>query len=513
MSIERKLVIGIITSTELLRKLRGDIQAELFTSTSAQYIVQWCLEYFDEYGKAPEGDLESLYFQKLHSGVIPKDIAEEFESELLPELSEEFEEDGVNVEYLLQMGHEYLKEQSMRVLIKKAEMLLDKGEMQDAEHLLKEFKTTVTPEDEVELTSVDVGECIREAIEATYTPVIEFGGALGKIWNGEMVKGGFVAFLAPEKRGKSIMLMELAKRAKQQGRRVAFIQAGDMTRNQMIRRMAINISGKVLSENKAGVQYMPLKDCVMNQLNLCSKSVRECSFGVFEDSGWDEKSLRNEVTFMDIQESLKNDPDYKTCHNCKEFQHRHWGAVYMKQHKVNLLTTEGAIKEWRKFMGKNDKNFRLATYANGALTVEKLERLLDTWQMEGFVPEVILLDYADLVELEKYREERHKQNQVWKKLRGISQLLDCLLITVTQSDAASYEQDTLKLKNFSEDKRKYAHVTAMFGLNWDKHGREKKLKLMRINQLVLREDEFESTESVYILQQLNLYRGICDSFI
>ena len=69
----------------------------------------------------------------------------------------------------------------------------------------------------------------------------------------------------------------------------------------------------------------------------------------------------------------------------------------------------------------------------------------------------------------------------------------------------SYEKDRLGLSNFSEDKRKYSHVTAFYGLNQDKKGREKRFGIMRINELILREDEFDTAREITILQ--NLRRG------
>ena len=51
-----------------------------------------------------------------------------------------------------------------------------------------------------------------------------------------------------------------------------------------------------------------------------------------------------------------------------------------------------------------------------------------------------------------------------------------LVVTATQADANSYDRTSLKMSNFSEDKRKLAHVTAMYGLNQDPAGREKGIK-------------------------------------
>ena len=45
----------------------------------------------------------------------------------------------------------------------------------------------------------------------------------------------------------------------------------------------------------------------------------------------------------------------------------------------------------------------------------------------------------------------------------------------------------------------------MYGLNQDKKGREKEIGITRINKLVVREEEFNLSSFVYVLQ--NLRRG------
>ena len=102
---------------------------------------------------------------------------------------------------------------------------------------------------------------------------------------------------------------------------------------------------------------------------------------------------------------------------------------------------------------------------------------------------------------------------MWKNLRALSQERHVLLITATQADKDSYKKGRLSLSNFSEDKRKLAHVTAQYGLNQDPQGREKKLGIMRINEIVVREGEFSSDNEVYVLQDLATGRPFLESFV
>jgi replicative DNA helicase len=85
---------------------------------------------------------------------------------------------------------------------------------------------------------------------------------------------------------------------------------------------------------------------------------------------------------------------------------------------------------------------------------------------------VVVVDYADNLVPASREDYRHRVNAVWQGLRKISQERRCLLLTATQTDAASYEKSEIRLGNFSEDKRKYGHVTAIGTIDQDADERE-----------------------------------------
>ena len=68
------------------------------------------------------------------------------------------------------------------------------------------------------------------------------------------------------------------------------------------------------------------------------------------------------------------------------------------------------------------------------------------------------------------------------------------------------------MSNFSEDKRKLAHVTAQYGLNQDPQGREKKLGILRVNEIVVREGDYSNDREVHIHQDLAAGRPFLESF-
>ena len=95
-------------------------------------------------------------------------------------------------------------------------------------------------------------------------------------------------------------------------------------------------------------------------------------------------------------------------------------------------------------------------------------------------------------------------------MRRLSQERHCLVVTATQANAASYDKKVLTMMNFSEDKRKMAHVTAMFGLNQTPD--EKRQNLMRVGPIVIREGEFNSLNTVTVLQCLDIGRPYIGSY-
>lgn len=505
---ERKIIIGLITNTDFCKQIQFDWNPLYIESPTALLLSKWCWEYFKKYGRAPMRDIETIYIKKLKKG-LDQELAEEIETEILPSLSEEYE--NTESTYLLEETRAYFKERQIILHTETLTALLEKNKVEEAEKEIHNFKLNTYAEEEgVDLSNPNVLPKIDQAFDSTYQTLITFPGALGKFWNEQLVRGGLVALLAPEKRGKTFWLLEFMMRAYKQGRKVAFFQAGDMTENQQLIRICIYLAKKSNKEQYCGKQYIPVLDCIKNQADTCTKQIRECQFGLFNET---EENIRKNIERQQLIEALQENPKYKNCYNCKEFADSRWGTIFYKEETIATpLTAKQAKRLIQKFFIDSKRNIKLSTHANGTLTIPKIKGILSKWKLEeNFVPEIVLVDYGDLIESDD-KEERQKQNKVWKAFRGLSQEMDNLWIVPTQADAASYKKNRLELDNFSEDKRKFAHVTAMYGLNQDPQGREKALGLMRINRMVIREGDFHSSQEVYVLQNLAIGRPFLGSY-
>jgi len=407
---------------------------------------------------------------------------------------------------------EYFIERQLEINNEEVQSALDKGDIKLARQLREDFKLVVGGEDEgLDLADKDIDAKIDAALKDADTPVVKFHGALGEFWNSELTKGSFVSLLAPEKRGKTFTLLEFMMLAYEQGVETAFFQAGDMTEAQQIVRTAIYLTQKSNKAKFCGKQYIPVLDCIKNQTDNCNRRIRASPFGVFKEKT--EEQIRKEITYEEILEAKKGNKFYKNCYNCINWQNHPWGTVWLEEfdNGADPMTASEAKKAWHKFFDNTDK-VKLSTHANGELTIPKMISVLESWKRIGFKPKLILLDYADLVEAAKVGDMRHLINYVWRSLRGITQTYDALMVAPTQADAKAFEQELLKLGNFSEDKRKLAHTTAMYGLNQDPNNREKKLGIMRINKIVVREDSFHYSDVVHVLQHLQIGRPNLGSY-
>ncbi|HQJ90480.1 MAG TPA: hypothetical protein PLB70_07680 [Paludibacteraceae bacterium] len=511
---ERQIVIGLITSKEYLQGLQRVWNPQFLESSTARLLASWCWEYFDAYGEAPANNITNIYYQKIKDTRLSRDVAEEIEQDILPLLSQEYVKEGFNVDYLLKQTIDYFTQRNLLLFSDtiRNTIELGKGDLHQriisAERIATEYRSLpVGTNDSLNLNTEEALEHVERAFADAEECLIRYPRQLGEFWNDQLTAGSFVAFMGIEKRGKTYFLLDMAIRASRQKRKVVFFQAGDLTERQLLKRICVYLTQKSNLKRYCGTIWEPVRDCVYNQLDDCERPERECAFGVFENRTID--YLRHDITQEELIAAYQANPDYCPCSNCPEYETNPWGCPWIREVKIDApLQVDEAKRAVSDFFIENKRYFKLSTHLNDTLTVKQIEALLDTWErQEQFVPDVIVIDYADLLTTEEHLEERPRQNKIWKGLRRLSQQKNQpLVVTATQANAQAYLRDRLRREHFSEDKRKYAHCTAMWGLNQDVKDREKHIGIMRLNNLVIREGEF-FTNSGEVTVLMNLRRG------
>ena len=271
-------------------------------------------------------------------------------------------------------------------------------------------------------------------------------GALGDLI-GDFCRQDFVAVAAPMKRGKTYWLQEIAIEAMQRELNIVFYSF-EMSEKKMLRRIYQQILGETKNEYIAEINY-PYFD--------------------------------------------------------------HDGRIKFRKSNKKGLSTEMIERRRKRLVKYMHNKFLLCTYPTGSINVDDVRNHLDTLlHFNNFVPDVIVIDYADIMAPERFssRDERHKLNDTWKALRGLAQERNCLVVTATQTNRSTFNKD-IEESDIAEDIRKLAHATTVIALNQDKE--DKKNNIMRVKVLVSRDDVFHVDDEVIVLECREVGRCYVDS--
>jgi hypothetical protein len=245
-------------------------------------------------------------------------------------------------------------------------------------------------------------------------------------------RGWLRGIVGSAKRGKTWMLQELAYQAMFAKKRVVFISL-EMDSWRLTRRFYKGITGQLdglLDEEKGRVIKIPVFDCQRNQNNTCKFPRRVGNVGV-EDK-----------------------EHYKICMFCrnrklinKEEGKPMWQPmVYLDEQYKHRMTLSAIRKSARDFTRyKGSRLFRLAHFPAFSATLRDIESAIDTLEFrDNFVPDVIVIDYADIIKGDSQLDDTAMANRIWMALKGLASRRSCLVITATQGNRASFGHDTIQ---------------------------------------------------------------------
>ena len=447
---ERQIVTAMIVDPDVLAAVSARYESGMLPSRWAAIVAGWCVDYHRKYRKAPGKDVEGLFRQWVADKSPDPDTAKAVER-FLAGLSGDYVrlKKKLNPQFVIDTAARFFRRARAEQVADEIKAKVAAGDVEAAEKLYADYR----PADIAAAHGISVLKDLnplKAAFRAKREPLVTFPGALGTFFGDVLGRGNFVCLMGPVKTGKSFWLLELAWTAVEQGRQTALFQIGDMTQNQMYMRLASRIAG------------VPTK----------ARS--------------DGQPVRYPTRFV------SGEPP--------EFEDREFGE---------LLTLKQARRAFRKAAGEyGDDLLRMAVYPNSTITAAGLEGVIDGWgRLDGWVPDVVVIDYLDLIAPPKgYNESRDQINATWKHLRAMNQKLNCLLVGATQVKATGFTAETLDKEHFSEDNRKLAHVDGMVGLNQTRE--EKDSQVMRLNWVVRREADFSAEHFCHVVGCLDVARPV-----
>jgi len=272
--------------------------------------------------------------------------------------------------------------------------------------------------------------------------LITYPGALNNFIGPALVRDSFVALLSLDKKGKSVWLMDMAYRAIRNRWRVAYFDAGDMGQDAVLMRMGCRIARHPLYPGT-------------NNWPKCLDEERKPHF--------------------------------------------------RQKHYKTGLTSRQAFRAVKKLCRGKDM-LRLSCHPNSTLDLNTIMSTLTDWSREGWVADVVIVDYADILASPPNCEDTKDEiDTTWKQFRRMSQEFHCLVLTATQSNALAYRTNggPLKRQHFSGRKTKLAHVNGMIGINSSSDDQDKGIS--RLNWTVRREGRSNETQQIVVAGCWDIY--------
>lgn len=488
---ERQIVLGMVVNDKYIQHVQSILRTDLIETPFILTVIRWCQDFYLKFNSAPGVHIEDIYDKEVENGNVDED-QEALIADLLASISEEYERaESFNFRVLLDQTEMYFEGRNLKIKADNIKLSLSKGDVRAAQQEVLEYSRIALPESKGVNPFTD-REAMGAAFEEAAEPLFKVPGAAGKFLNDLFIPEGFVTLLGPEKRGKTWMLIELSIWARRAGCNVAFFCAGDMTLPQMQVRYGIRFTGRSNKPKYCGELKVPCLDCYHNQDDSCESPKRTGSTKVMNED--------NELIAWEEAE------DHTPCTHCKgepdsAFKPSSWYSTRGKVKVLDGASASQAAEILDKRWGRKSR-LLISAHQNFTLSVAGMRHQLRQWKEESnFIPQVIITDYMDLLVGDGMQKDfRHSINQIWGEYRGLMQEYHALGISASQSDAASYYAKWLSLKNFSDDKRKFSHVTGMITLN--QLPEEKRRGVMRLGQLAVREDAYDEKNFVTILQSL-----------
>jgi replicative DNA helicase len=368
--------------------ITSNIDSGLFSNTFYRNIARRAINFYKEFSKTPKIHIADLLETELEEG-----STRPIYIKILENLFEN--QNSINKDYALSTLEKFVREQTLKLTITKAAAAIQGGKIEEAESILEQGRRKSA-------TVFDPGTFMFSDETRTFT-------FLDKLESDDYIHTGIkqlddleicpapgelFTFLARSGAGKSWLLVHLSKFALLQRKKVLHISLE-------------------LSEERLKARYFQTMFGILNrQTNLPILSP------VFEV---DSRGVFSNVNFREVEHrpSLQDG-----------------GIITVLKEKVEkLFLPQLIIKE----------------FPTGTLSVSKLKTYLDN--LEGyynFIPDIILLDYLDLMEIDSDK-LRIDLGQTAIALRGIAGERNVAMVTVAQTNKSAEGKKLLTRKYLAED--------------------------------------------------------------
>ena len=490
---EKRIVTGMIASTSYMHKVYPLLHENLvyFQTNYTETVAKWAIKYYEIYEEVPFKHIQDEFnMNKLRLS----DEDSEMIHDLLVNISKEFEVQGsINVEYLVDQTERWCKLRELEITTGNAKVMLDTGDIQGAEAEITRFKKV-----QIQQSSVITGETLfgEEDIYRTFQDeddgFFKMPGRLGQFL-GDFERGWLVGLSGAFKRGKTWLAQEFAIMAMLSYLKVAFfsLEMNDSTMKQRIRKRLVSAG------DKKGVYYLPVFDCEHNQTGECNLKQRVQAIALPKVDG-------------KLPEFSEDNP-YRVCTSCRDTNRTNYQATtWFETMQIPKFEPVYVSQKLHHFDKMYSYLIRLKTYPRFTANVADITYDLNLLEQDGFLADVIIVDYADILKPEDdVMEGIQKEDRTWIALAQLASERMALVFAPTQVNKAALEANLLKESHTARWIGKLGHVDAMLAISQTEE--EKRMGRSRLSTMLHRHKDYDPGSTITLLQKIALGQVHLDS--
>ena len=489
-TIENRILAGLIVSKEFTRQAFPFLKTKYFKNDHAKIIAQWCLNYYSQYEEVPMIEISTILDE--HWETIDESTSKLI-VDFLTDISDEIEAGGYfNYEYVLNQARIYCKKQELEISCKETLALIEANEVDEAEERYISYSQQRREIDDISFLFED--STVDDVFNEEDKEFFKMGGEIGEFF-GNMEPGWLIGLSAPFKRGKTWLAQWMAIQAMLSQLKVLFVSL-EMSRRQIKKRF-MKMMTYTVDPNEQRRVIVPVMDCKHNQHGNCELE-QKAGDGMLRDAG------------QRIPE-LADEPDWRPCTYCRNRISSNFAPTYWLEEQTFEESDRPIVYDKiDEFRYMYEKSLAIRCYPRFTANIRDIKNDLDNLAIENFVPDVIIIDYADILKPETSSLAGiEKEDRTWIALAQLAAERANVVITPTQLTKEALDADVIKERHTARWVGKLGHVDAMFAISRTEteHGHG----AMRVNCLAHRHKDFSPNEQVLVLQSYKSGIVVLDS--
>lgn len=464
---EDLFLTGMIISDDFLKGIAHVMEPQYFKSPHVRTVCKWVLDYYVEHDKAPGSYIQDIFDVESRNTSLPD---QELIERLLITISTKYKNKPFNSGYLLPKMIEYIRERVVEICLEDAQWNLKRKGPSEAWEILNKIKEVREKTPKGFSFFRDFSKRFDNWYYANKREIMRFPGALGH-YMAPLIRKKLIAYMGKPKGGKSWWLLYTAYIASTFRLNVAFFSL-EMSEEEVEERLATMLAAAEFGSGKKTYK-IPVMDCYNNQDGSCVKSIcRNPGESILVS---DKPPLYEMTPHIVCTECRKNWDEEDAADIHTDYEFASW-MEEIEKIKLSPKEIEKRIEQFKLHFGED--TLKIFTYRISTATIADMEEDLDhVEKMENWVPDVVIVDYADIAQKNQgMSERRHQLSDIWEQLSGLAKYRNVLCFTASQGNRGAATKVWMGAEDIAEDYGKVMIVDGLIAINEDNTKKHRQFK-------------------------------------